>query len=587
MPLDGIVVRNIIQELNKKIVNGKIDKISQPEIDEIILTIRNNGENYKLLLSSSPNYSRAQLTTANKQNPISAPMFCMVLRKHLTGGRIVKIEQYNLDRIIKIFVECYDELGNLSNKILLSEIMGRYSNIILLNEKNNLIVDSIKHITHEISSYRQVLPGVSYKYPPSQDKLEPLDFKAHDFRLRVNSTTDTQKLCKFISGTLNGFSTLSARELCYNAGIDGDITVNELDETSKDRLILSTERFINNIVNNNFSPCIFYHDTFIYDFYSFHLNHLGSMTYEPFSNIFQTIEQFYSRKDKAERMKQKSSDITKVVNNNLNRCIKKLSIQEEKLLECSQKQKWKLYGDLIMSNLYFLKKGDSKTTVSNFYDENQSPIEISLDFALSPVENAQNYYKKYNKDKTAELVVTQQREENIEEIQYFESQLVNIENSTDGNEIDEIRNELISLGYLKKGKKASSRKKIQSEPLHYISSDGTDIYVGKNNIQNDYLTLKFADSTDIWLHTKNIPGAHVIIKNQGKTISENTIYEAAIIAAYFSKARNSSNVSVDYTEKKNVRKPSGSKPGRVIYYTNRTAYVTPSIELIEKMKNIK
>lgn len=584
MPLDGVVARNIVYELNNKLIDGKIDKISQPEKDEIILTIRNNNQNYKLLISSSPSYPRVQLTEVNKQNPITAPLFCMVLRKHLSGGRIVKVEQQGLDRIIKIFIESYDELGSLSSKVIISEIMGRHSNTILINEANNTIIDSMKHLTAEMNSYRMVLPGVSYKCPPPQDKLEPLNFDLQKFIERLNCASPGQKLSKFISEAISGFSIVSSREICYNAGLDEDSSAFSIDESSKKKLILSLEAFIESIINNDFSPCIYYNQSNIYDFYSFRLNYLSSIVVQPVPEISQTIEQFYSSKDKAERVKQRSIDISKVVNTNISRCLKKLSMQEEKLLDCKHKDKWKLYGDLLMANLYNIKKGDRKADVLNFFEESLSPIEIPLDFSKTPVENAQSFYKKYNKDKTAEIFTKEQKEENLEELQYFESLLVSLENCTKDNEIEEIRDELISLGVIKKGKKTASKKKVQSEPMHYISTDGTHIYVGKNNIQNDYLTLKFADSMDIWLHTKTIPGSHVIIKTNGKAASDATIFEAANLAAYYSKARSSSNVAVDYTEKKNVKKPSGAKPGMVIYYTNRTAYITPDIELIEGLK---
>lgn len=587
MPIDGVVVHNIVQELNLTLKDGKIDKISQPETDEIILTIRNNGKNYKLLLSSSPNFPRVHLTDLSKQNPIEAPIFCMVLRKHLSGGRILKIEQQNLDRIIKIYIECYDELGNLSTKIIICEIMGRRSNISLINESTLIIVDSIKRLTAEMNSFRQVLPGVVYKYPPFQDKINPLSVDTRELYTRLGTAPQGMNIAKFITSTLDGFSSLSAREICHNAGLAGEILAQNLDDSQKSRLLESTSDFINSIIRKDFHPCIYKDNGAMTDFYCFKLSSMDDMTADDRASISEAIEDFYGGKDKVDRAKQKSSDIVKIVSNNINRCLKKLSIQEEKLLECSQKEKWKLYGDLIMAGLYNIRKGDTRAIVQDIYDENMPTVEIPLDIMLTPVENAQRYYKKYTKEKTAESMVSKQKEENHEEIQYLESLLVNLSNCTEEDEIEEIRNELVSTGYIKKGRKVSSRKRNPSTPMHFVSHDGFDIYVGKNNVQNDYLTTKFADASDIWMHTKKIPGSHVIIKSHGRDVSDGALYEAANLAAFYSKARNSSSVPVDYTERKNVKKPSGAKPGMVIYYTNRTLYVTPSSEVVENIKNIK
>lgn len=584
MPIDGVVVRNIARDLNNVLSNGRIDKVSQPEIDEIILSIRNGGTNYHLLLSSSPIYPRVHLTNLTKRNPINAPMFCMVLRKHLSGGRILKIEQHNLDRIIKIYVECYDELGNLSVKILFSEIMGRRSNIILVSEGSGLIVDSIKHLTADMNSYRQILPGIKYVYPPSRDKLEPLVISQNELLENLNNSDGNLNIGKFISTSLDGVSIFASREICRKALLDEGQLIGDLDYTSKNRLIESVFAFIDSVKNCSFKPCIYYDGDNMFDFYSFKLDYLEHMDVKAFPDISTTIEEFFSNKDRTDRIRQRSSDILKVINNNLNRCYKKLSIQEEKLNECSKKDTWKLYGDLIMAHLYEISKGQTKAAVTNYFDDNLAQIEIPLDIMLTPSENAQRYYKKYNKDKTAEASVTKQREENLEEIKYLEGQLVNLQNCTEDDEIDEIRAELVSLGYKKKGKNTASRKKVQSKPLSFISSEGFEIYVGKNNLQNDYLTLKFASPQDIWMHTKEIPGSHVIIKCGGKEPGQATLDEAANLSAYYSKAKESSNVPVDYTERKNVKKPSGAKPGMVIYYTNRTIYITPDESKVKKME---
>jgi len=582
MPIDGVVIRNIVFELNQNLLNGRIDKILQPEKDEIIISIRSNGKNYRLLLSSNPNYPRVCLTNVQKQNPINAPMFCMVLRKHLSGGKIVKIEQFELDRIIKIYIEGYDELGVLSNKILICEVMGRNSNIILVNDISYDIIDSLRHITLDMSSFRQIMPRLIYKYPPRKDKLDPLDFSEPEFIHRINNSNN-MKAGKFLVQNIDGLSLFAAREICLSAGMDEDKYIETIDEEQKYRLFLSANKFINEFKNNSFAPTIYYNGEKLFDFYCLKLNYLSVMDAEVKSSISEAIENFYRTKDDYDRIRQKSSDIVKVVSTNLDRCLRKLAIQEETLLESEHKDKWKLFGDLIMTNLYAIEKGDSSVSVINYFDDSQSTVEIPLDKTLTPSQNAQKYYKKYNKEKSAEVNTLTQKKDNMSEIEYLENQLVNTSNCTEDIEIDEIRNELISLGYVKAKKKTASRKQKKSKPMHFISSEGIDIYVGKNNVQNDYLTLKFADPRDIWMHTKKIPGSHVIIKQDRLQAGEDTLCEAANLAAYYSKAKDSSNVPVDYTEKKNVKKPSGAKPGMVIYYTNSTIYVTPDEGLIKKL----
>lgn len=584
MPIDGIVVRNIVYELNEKIIEGRIDRIAQPEDDEVILSIRKNRENYKLLLSSSPVYPRVNLTSAQKQGPIAAAMFCMVLRKHISGGRIVKIEQQNIDRVLKLYIEGYDELGELSNKILICEIMGRHSNIILVNEKSGEVIDSIRHITPDMSSFRQVLPGIKYVYPPAQDKISPLNFDSEDFFNRLEKSSTGAKLGKFIVQSIDGINIFAAREICHNAGLDEDTNPSTLDETSKNNLASSLYRFSSDVAEQKFMPCIYFRNEEPFDFYSLDLNYLKCLGKKTMPSISETIEDFYYNKDRKDRLKQKSSDIRRIINTNLDRCYKKLSIQEETLAECSEKDKWRIFGDLVTANIYNIKKGDSEANLINFYDENSPAISIPLDMTLAPSENAQKFYKTYNKEKKAEAAALVQKKENLEEIEYLEGQLVNIENCTEDNEINEIRNELTSLGYIRSRKKGARVKPKQSKPMHYTSSDGFDIYVGKNNVQNDYLTTRFAEPHDIWMHTKKIPGSHVIIKCARKKASDTALLEAASLAAYYSKARDSSNVPVDYTEKKNVKKPSGAKPGMVIYYTNKTMYVTPDIKTIKALK---
>lgn len=584
MPLDGIVVRNIVLELNSCLIDGRIDRITQPEKDEVDFTVRNRGKGYRLLLSSSSSYPRVNLTDMQKQSPSTAPMFCMVLRKHLSGGRIVGIEQYSIDRVIKFHIESYDELGTLSVKILICEIMGRHSNIILINEADGRIIDSIRRITPDMSSFRQILPGLQYRYPPSQDKLNPLCFDGKEFFGRLNGSGDTVKLGRFLAGTIDGINIFAAREICYRAGLDEDVPVSSLDNDARKMLSAALNGFTASALECRFAPCIYYHGDDAVDFYCMKLSYLGYLNVKDMPSVSDALEEFYRSRDTHDRLRQKSSDMLKVINSNLNRCCRKLAIQQEKLKECGQKDRWRLYGDLIMSNLYKIRKGDSSADAADYFDGSGKQVEIPLDIALTPVENAQRYYKRYNKEKNAEAATEIQKRENQEEIEYLESQLVNIENCTEPDELNEIRDELVSLSYIKTKRSRKRQKITKSKPLHYISSDGHHIYVGKNNVQNDYLTTRFADPGDIWMHTKKIPGSHVIIKRTENEVTKSAIEEGAMLASYYSKARNSSNVPVDYTERRNVKKPSGAKPGMVVYYTNRTLYVTPDGEFIKRLE---
>lgn len=429
-----------------------------------------------------------------------------------------------------------------------------------------------------------MLPGIKYVYPPAQDKISPLNFDEKCFLTRLDSSPSNIKLGKFIVQSIDGINIFAAREICFNAGLDEDAIPAGLDAVSKNKLISSISGFSGDIAGRKFMPCIYFQDDEPVDFYSLSLHYLKSLSRKTMPSISETVEEFYYSKDRKDKLKQKSSDIRKIISGNLERCYKKLSIQEEKLLECNEKDRWRLFGDLVMANIYNIKKGDSEAKLINFYDENSTTINIPLNITLTPSENAQKFYKVYNKEKSAEKAVLLQKEENTEEIEYLETQLVNIENCTEDIEIDEIRNELTSLGYIRARKKAARAKQKQSKPMHYTSSDGFDIYVGKNNVQNDYLTTKFAEPYDIWLHTKKIPGSHVIIKCDRKKVSDTALFEGASLASYFSKARGSSNVPVDYTEKKNVKKPSGAKPGMVIYYTNRTIFVTADPKMIRDLK---
>jgi predicted ribosome quality control (RQC) complex YloA/Tae2 family protein len=593
MPFDGSVINSIIDELNQKLQNGRVDKIYQPEKDELILGIRGYKENYKLLISASSNYPRIHLTMENKSNPQVPPTFCMLLRKHLLGGRLVSIHQPEFERIVEITIECQDEMGYSTTKMLTVEIMGRHSNIIFLDKESGKIIDSIKRVSFDISSVREVLPGRQYFYPPSGGegelpKLNPLTASFESLQKSIEGQSESLKADKFLMKAFNGISPVAAKEICTYGGIEFDADITRISDEQRLSLYKGLAAFVLRLDQKQYKPNIVLDQGKLKDFYCIDLKMYAHLQKEYIESISEAVERFYFEKDNKDRIKQKYGDIQKIITNRLDRCYKKLSILDEELGKAHDAEKYKLYGDLIMSNLYQITKDQSKINVLNYFSENPDYIEISMDTQLTPISNAQRYFKKYNKSKSALTSIEQQLKENKLEIEYLETQADNLEKCTEELEINEIRQELAEQGYTKKKKvgKGKSKAAAPSKPMHFISSTGLEIYVGKNNIQNDYLTIKFAGPNDIWLHTKEIPGSHVIVQTAGKQIDDTTLEEAANLAAFYSKAKNSTKVPVDYTIRKNVRKPNGSKPGMVIYENNKTVYIDPNEEAIKKLKKV-
>lgn len=569
MAIDGIYLYSLVRDLKKSILNSKIDKINQPEKDEIIITLRKERKNLKLLISASPKYPRFNLTTVSKSNPLQAPMFTMVLRKYLIGGRIIDIIQQEGDRIVKFLIESSDELGFNSIYSLIIEIMGRHSNITLVRERDNKIMECIKHISPSMNSYRVLYPGIDYKYPPKSTKINPFSFNDTTLQDFVNKNSIIFNKNFFVS--------------CFT-GISKPLSEHLFIEYNKKYTDFSPQNiynFINDFLNtllDNESFKIYKDENGNYiDFYVTQLNQLeNNFSFEVLENIHELMDKYYLEKDKQERIKGRSVNLQKLVITNIDRCIKKENKLNDVLKKCEDKDNFKIKGDLLTSYIYSIKKGDRDFTTFNFFSEKGEEITIPLDENKTPSENIQSYYKKYNKLKKSGESAIEQLEKNDEELQYLYSVLTNIENCESYSEIDDIKEELISTGYVRKRKASgkSSKKAKSSKPIHYISSDGIDIFVGKNNIQNDYLSLKFANKNFMWLHTKNIPGSHVIICSNN--IPDNTLVEAATLAAHYSKAKDSSKVPVDYTLVKNLKKPNGANPGMVIYHTNYTMYVEPS-----------
>jgi len=585
LPFDGVVTKCVVAELKETILDGRIEKIFQPERDEIMLNIRAKGQNYKLVLSANSSYPRIHFTETVKENPIAPPVFCMLLRKHLSGAKIIGVEFNDYERIVTLLVESINELGDLSIKKLIIEIMGRHSNIILVNSDDK-IIDSIKHVDSETSSVREVMPARPYILPPSQDKTNPENM---DIEKLFENTDEYSNVGveKYLLNKIKGFSHLLCREICFRAGVDERISISYLSTHARERIKSALHELVSQIARDDFKPClIFENDSFEkpLDFHCIEIKQYNNIQYE--ASISRVLDIFYSKRDLLERTRQKKSSLIKVLQTNIDRCNKKLSIQQEKLREVSDREKLRLYGELITANIYNIPKNAKSAKLLNYYSEDNEYIEVPLDENLSPQENAQRYFKKYAKAKSAYKYTSEQLQETVSELEYLEGVLVQLENSDKIQEIEEIKEELIEQGYISSRKKASLKKKNDkaSLPMHFKSSEGLDIYVGKNNRQNDFLTMKQAASKDIWLHARNIPGSHVIIKKQQKDIGENTLLEAAILAAYYSRAKMSSTVPVDYTEVKNVKKPPGAKPGMVIYENFKTIIVTPDESVVKSLK---
>lgn len=586
MALDGLVIHSLAYELSTKLVGGKVDKIHQPENDELVLFIRNNKENFKLILSSSASNPRIYIANDyKKENPIKAPMFCMLLRKYIQGGVITNISQVEFERIIKISVESFDELKEKTTKDIYIEIMGRHSNIILT--QNNRIIDSIKRIPPSVSRVRQLLPNMTYELPPAQDKINPI--KGTSIKSFINILREFDgPIYKSIYSNFLGISPSIAKEICHRSNLN---PLDKGEDKTRDELSILYRTFsdlFTKIKKNEYDPCIVINENIdkVIDFSCINLSFLDGNKFVKNESISHIIEDYYKTKDLKDRVHQRTSDLRKSISIKLDRLYHKQKKIEKELIDADNADEFKIKGELLTSYIYMIEKGMENIEVSNFYDENYSNIIISLNKNLTPSENAQKYFKKYNKLKTAKVELTSQINICNEEIEYLENIMLGIENCDNLEELADIKDELIRLGYAKAPYRYKVKKDndVLTRPNEFISSDGFTILVGKNNKQNDFLTLRIADPEDIWMHTKNIPGSHVIIKCAGKEVPNETLYEAAMLAAFYSKGRMSSKVPVDYTMKKHVKKPSGSKPGMVIYETNNTIYVTPTEELTVKLK---
>jgi predicted ribosome quality control (RQC) complex YloA/Tae2 family protein len=582
LALDGIFLSLIKEEINKTLAYAKVDKVQQPEKDEIVIVFRLRGGAEKLIISASANNPRIHFTQNSKENPMQAPMFCMLLRKHLCGGRFVGARQEGLERILFIDFDCHNELGDLVRRTLAVEIMGRHSNIMLIDE-NSRILDAIKHIDESMSAVRQVYPGMRYTLPPAQDKLNMLDVPPNEAMQKILSYK-TVLLDKAILNSLQGLSPIICREIAQLVCRNTDTKVSLLDSIQQERLMFFLQRISDDVKNNKSTP-IMVQDANTnkpLDFSFMEITQYGRAAstkhYETYSQL---LDNFYFARDKIEHFSQRSQDILKLIANASERVSRKLDLQKSELAKCADRQYLKICGDLVSSNLFKINKGDTACELENYYIEGNPPQIIMLDFMLTPSQNAQKYYKEYRKASITEHHLLEQIETAQTEFEYLDTVFDELSRASSESELAEIREELISEGYIKsrgkiKGNKNGFARKLkESKPLKFTSPDGFDVYVGRNNHQNDRLTMKLAAKTDMWLHTRNIPGAHVVISSNATHVPDSTITYAASLAAAHSKAKESRQVPVDYTLVKHVKKPSGAKPGMVIYDNFKTAFVSP------------
>lgn len=576
MALDAVAVSALVDEL-QCLVGGRVDKVHQPERDEIAVYVRTYDSSYRLVLSASSANPRAHLTEHTKKNPATAPLFCMLLRKHIGSGKITAVEQVGFERIIKISVESYNELGDLTVKYLITEIMGRYSNVILVSE-DGTVIDSVKHVDGTVSSVREILPGGVYAPPPPQNKVPLTGFGADD----TIPFDRPVKADKAILSSVAGISPLTAREIVYSVFGTTDVNAADVNTNKAAELKLAVMKLGERVRNKDFSPCIITDNATgkLMEFSAVDIRQYERLaSVQSAGSMNEVVDDFYYRRDMHDRMRQKSAGIVKLLNNNIERVSKKLSILERTVKDAENREEYKIKGDLLTANIYRMQEGMKEIEADNFYEPGSAPMKIALDPSLSPSMNAQRYYKKYNKAKTALVEAAKQIEAARADLDYLESTLYVAENAETIEDIDAVKDEMASLGYISRRSKQTRRKaKEKSKPMHFVSSDGFDIYVGRNNTQNDYLTLKFANTSDLWFHTKDIHGSHAVIKlGLDKDVPKNTILEAARLAAYYSQARESAQVPVDYTVIKNVKKPNGAKPGMVIYEGYNTVYVKPGL----------
>ncbi len=578
MPMDGITVGFIARELNDVLKGGRVDRISQPEKDSVVLVVRAGGENHRLLLCASPNNARCHLTDQSFSNPLEPPALCMLLRKQLAGARVAEVRQVEGDRIVHVNLDAVNELGDHVNRRLVLEIMGRHSNLLLLDE-NGRILEAARHVSPDMSRVRQVQPGMTYTPPPSQGRLAPEEMTAETLYARLNTQTPG-KLNRALAETVTGLSRPAAEELASRVLSPGEEWPEDLQDACRRLAAFFTK------LPSLADPRVLYNEEgeaqevfpFLY------LSRRRDMQ-RSFPTLSRALDAYYGARDARDRLNQKSASMVRTLKSQLERCQRKLAIQEEELASAGKMEEYRQMGEALNASLYLLKKGMAEAVVPNWSDPEGGSITVPLDVRLSPGQNAQRYFKKYQKARSALELAAGQRDKTLEEMDYLESMLLDVDKCAEESELEEIREELVRTGYLKKITNRRQKRQLpQSQPLRYLSADGIEIVVGKNAAQNDRLTLG-AKPEELWLHAKDMPGSHVIVRREGE-IPQATMKQAAQLAAWFSKGQRSSLVPVDYTLRKYVKKPSGAAPGKVIYTHHKTAYITPEEQEIRSLEII-
>ncbi len=588
MAFDGFTVAALTKELSDAFRNTRINKIAQPEKEELLLTIKGNSATLRLLISADASLPLMYLTEENKQSPLNAPNFCMLLRKYLTNAKIISVTQPGLERVVKFTLEHLDEMGDLCRKHLYVELMGKHSNIIFTDHKD-MIIDAIKHVSHNMSSVREVLPGREYFIPKTQDKTDPVLEKENltfDSFKEIILSSHTE-VFKAIYGSFTGFSPVMASEICCRAGVDPETSVSIFMDADSDRakdlkkLFKEFYSVLDDVTEGSFAPEVIYEKNVPLEYAALPLTMYKDLDVRRYDSISKLISGFYKEKSRVVLMRQKTADLRKIVQTALERNVKKLDLQKKQLIDTEKKDKYRIYGELINTYGYSVPEGSKSFEAVNYYTN--APVTIPLDPDISVMENGKKYFEKYGKLKRTAENLTSIIEEVSEEVTHLESILTSLDIAMCEGDLKEIKEELKESGYIK-SHGHEKKEKITSKPFHYLSSDGFDIFVGRNNFQNDKLTFEYANGGDWWFHAKKMPGSHVIIRSDNKEVPDTTFEEAARLAAYYSAGRKNEKVEIDYTLKKNVKKPSGGKPGFVVYYTNYSMMIDTDISNIKVAK---
>lgn len=577
MALDGITISALVHELNTKLTGGRFFKIAQPETDELQITVKQAREQYKLLISASASLPLTYLTEHSKTAPLTAPNFCMVLRKHLSNAKILDIYQPGLERIIYFKLEHYNEMGDICNKLLIVELMGKHSNIIF-TDTDFKIIDSIKHISANVSSVREVLPGRTYFIPDTTHKLNPLEITFTDFKPAINKP---MACAKALYTSFTGISPTAAQDICFQAAVDGDKPATALTDTEYPALFTAFSKIVERIKTHNYDPVLVSQNNIPVEFHSYMPSIYGNTCeYEHYNSISLLLEDYYGKKNLITRIHQKSSDLRRIVQTTLEKDYKKYDLQEKQLKDTEKREKYKLYGELLTAYAHEIPSEVKQASVLNYYTNEN--ITIPLDMELSAMDNAKKYFEKYGKLKRTYEALESIILETKSEIEHLESLINALDIAVSEDDLKELKEELIQSGYIRR-KSSDKKVKYKSKPFHYRSTDGFDIYVGKNNLQNEEITFKLANGGDWWFHSKTFPGSHVIVKTEGKELPDQTFEEAARLAAYYSKGKGQEKVEIDYIERKHVKKVSGAKPGFVIYHTNYSMAISPDITGIQEI----